>query len=121
MTTPADPKTAGAVLFGALNSRAQIHVNRTARFDHLAAEAFNRGWHVDKLAHELIRGDLGNNPGGVITSRLQRFATTQPATGHSVGVPFCTPRCKDNAGWILDPEDGQPVGRCECRTTQEND
>jgi hypothetical protein len=28
--------------------------------------------------------------------------------------PFCSPECRDNAGWLLDA-DGRPLGRCRCR------
>lgn len=115
MTAPTDTHTAGAVLHAALPVRAQIHITRTRKFDHDAAQAFARGWTVDVLADRISSGQLGDNPGGVITSRLEDCGRTDPPKEKQRGIPFCSPDCAERRGWLED-DDGNIVGRCPCRT-----
>lgn len=110
------PETAGATLYAALPPRAQVHIQRTRKFDHDAAQAFDRGWTLDQLTQRITAGDYGTNPGGTIAWRLQDAAETDPPRDHKPGVlPFCSPECRDNAGWILDLETGLPTAKCPCR------
>lgn len=124
MTAPTDTDVAGQALYAALPTRAQVHVTRTKRLDHLAAEAFARGWTLDQLVTRLTTGDLGFSPGGTITHRLEQCAETAPPKTGSHGriIPFCTPECRENGGWLLvtdfdSPRYGYPTGdKCPCRT-----
>lgn len=100
----------------ALPPHARHHVNRTARLTALVHAAVrDHGWTPQQLA-QLCSHDLGSNPGGVITFRLERDAVRPPAAPAGPRrLPFCSPECKDNAGWILDGN-GRPINRCPCRT-----
>ena len=100
--------------------RCQIH--HTARVIALVHRAVrDHGWTVDQLVTECTRDLRGiTNAGGLITFRLENAASGPPAAGSPLGrvVPFCSPECRDNAGWVLD-SGGMPASRCPCRTPQE--
>lgn len=112
------PTDAGQILYAALPTRAQVHVTRTKRLDHLAAQAFDRGWTLDQLVTRTTAGDLGVNPGGVITSRLEWCAENPPPrrARKPKARPFCSPDCAERGGWIEDSKTGLPTEKCPCRT-----
>lgn len=115
-----DPAVAGATLHAALPVRAQVHVTRTKKFDHDAAAAFDHGWTLEQLVTRTTSGELGDNPGATITWRLEQCAeNAPPSPAGTRGIPFCTPECRADAGWILAADTGLPARRCPCRTPQE--
>lgn len=86
------------------------------------AAVTNHGWTPKQLAEECGR-DLADviNAGAVVTDRLRKAATHPPVGPRAPGLgptrPFCSPECRENAGWVLD-SDRNPTHRCTCRTTE---
>lgn len=85
------------------------------------AAVTNHGWTPKHLAEECSR-DLGDvvNAGAVITERLRKAAAHPPVGARAAfgpKLPFCSPDCRDNQGWVLD-DDRNPVDRCPCRTQE---
>lgn len=116
-TTPYDTSNDPAQMFiRALPGHAQRALHHTARITVLVHRAVrDHGWTVQQLI-DRCTGDLGANPGGVITFRLEHCADNPPPLEHkSRRIPFCSPECRDNAGWVLD-DAGRPAERCTCRT-----
>lgn len=115
-----DPSQDVAHLFlRALDPHTRATVHHTARITVLVHRAVReQGWTVPQLVQRCT-GNLGANPGGVITFRLEHCADNPPPLEQGARkVPFCSPECHENAGWVLDSA-GMPVKRCPCRTTQE--
>jgi hypothetical protein len=90
----------------------------------IAAAIRDHGWTVDQLVAECTRdvADDVVNLGGLVTHRLRQAAQHPPVGSdhHATSrakQPFCSPECRDNAGWLLDPQTQLPTGRCPCRTT----
>jgi len=107
----------------ALGHRLDAQLNTTHAVVALVhAAVTNHGWTPEQLAKECGR-DLGDTykPGGVITERLRKAATHPPIDrDHAPALgpkrPFCSPECRDNAGWVLD-DDRHPIRRCDCRSS----
>lgn len=105
-----------AAFLEALPAGIRQRVNRTDRFVALVHRAVNNGWTAKQLAAECTRSTTGVlNAAGLVAWRLEQAADHGPTTPSGQRrIPFCTPQCRDNAGWIED-DDGNPVRRCECR------
>lgn len=104
----------------ALPARIRRDLNRTEALVVLIHTATrDQGWTPTKLAERCAGGNTGTNPAGVVMYRLQHCATTPADTGHDAParIPFCSPECRDNAGWVLD-EIGMPAKKCTCRTPE---
>jgi hypothetical protein len=92
------------------------HLNRTQRLVALIHVAAGHGWTTKQLVAEASRDQAGVvNAGALIMHRLERCAETPPPTPGQLRVlPFCSPECRDNAGWVLDAA-GMPAKKCACR------
>jgi hypothetical protein len=98
------------------NVRRQLH--DTARATVLVARSIRvHGWTPATLAAECMRQHNGAvNPAGIVMHRLEWCADNPPVQPSGARrVPFCSPECRDNAGWILDPETLLPARPCNCR------
>lgn len=117
--TSADP-VAQFVRALPVKMRARFNVTATVVSDIHKATA--RGWTTAQLIDVTTNNHGGAvNVGGIIAHRLhEKCAPNEAPT--AVGVtalrrPFCSPECKDNAGWVLDQQ-GTPLRRCPCRTME---
>lgn len=118
-----------AALLRAFRDKLPPHLQRWTRTGRITVAVSTatreHGWTLEQLAAECTRDTLGvvDNPGGLLTHRLEQCAEGPPTKGRPPGVgrkiAFCSPECSDNAGWILDPKTGLPAERCPCRTPAE--
>lgn len=92
----------------ALPPAVRHHINHTARLTVLVHRAVRNGWTVPQLV-ERCTGDLGANPGGTITYRLERDSDGPPPLMAAAKVhQGC---CED--GWIYD-ETSDPPRQTKC-------
>jgi hypothetical protein len=117
MTETTDPVRE---FYDALTTFARTSVHRSqTNAGRIYAAVHNQHWTVADLARECSR-DLNGalNAGAVITTRLGWCADHPPISRAGLPViPLCG-RC--DAGWVVDPDTSQLVGRCPCRTVKES-
>jgi hypothetical protein len=107
------------VFVTALPANARTALHRTETVVAMVHAAIREhGWTAQQLAAECGR-DLTDvaNAGGLVTHRLRHAAGNPPAQRASFGAkrPFCTDECRQNAGWLLDPDTLLPLRPCPCR------
>ena len=105
----------------ALPATSSRQLNRTTRLYTLVNTAVrDHGWTPRQLADHCARNHAGAvNHGAIVMHRLEDAATRGPLIDDGAKViPFCSPQCRDNQGWITD-DTGRLLRKCPCRTPQE--